>query len=165
MYNCTLKQFPLPCEQACLRVERLADCGSSLHISHSNRIIPRSRDDVAPIRRVNNAQHSVSVPFNRLADRRSGIRLQYSNGVVIEPRDDMQPIGRLTNGQHPVVMPLERVADCISSLCIPYSNSSCHRAQLTDHTASACPSRGLPTADPVSASHIRIVQSEDPLRM
>jgi hypothetical protein len=37
--------------------------------------------------------------------------------------------------------------------------------QATDDTGPLCPSRGSPTAAPVSASHIRMVLSQDPEMM
>jgi hypothetical protein len=53
---------------ASVTLERLADCRTSLRIPHSNRLVIRSRDDVAPIGRVSNGPHRASVPLKRLAD-------------------------------------------------------------------------------------------------
>ena len=95
---------------------RIADYSASLGIPDSNGAVEGSGDDVAPIGRVSNGPHQVSVPLERISDCSTSLGIPDSNGAVVGSGDDVAPIGRVSNGPHQVSVPLERISDCSTSL-------------------------------------------------
>src|SRR5258706_12745 len=91
-------------DQVSMLPQRLARWRARLRNPDSNGAVKGPGDDVAPIGRVSNGLHPVSVPLERIADWRTSLSIPDSNGTVRGSGDDVPPIGRVSNGPHPVSM-------------------------------------------------------------